>query len=391
MVRRYRPGTVALRQIRKYQKTTNLLIRRLPFARLVREIAQNYKSDLRFQSTAIVALQEAAEAYLVQLFEDANLLAIHAKRVTIMPKDLEMAKRIRKNRLLLPTREAGFFVKAKKKKKHGVKKRPRRLYSALGSRVFTKEESREINNARKYGNNTELKNFCPFICGGADGSGIGLTPDHFETLQDEGWLFGDIINAYMCLIVKRCIDETRRGRVVPLVAAYASEIAQDYDHVDMLARNLARLNKKINSLMPGKTMLDMDWVFLPIGTNSHWLLLAASTRTHEIRCYDSLRNFDKTRFAKIAPVLVNTFEEIFKQKNGHADPRPWVIISSRDMPEAMPQQEDGNDCGVFTALVADGLSGQFDTGRDMPIGFDSSMGRWAREYMTLSILRQELQ
>ena len=83
---RYRPGTVALREIRRYQKTTELLIRKLPFQRLVREIAQEYKADLRFQSAAIGALQEAAEAYLVGLFEDTNLCAIHAKRVTIMPK-----------------------------------------------------------------------------------------------------------------------------------------------------------------------------------------------------------------------------------------------------------------------------------------------------------------
>jgi histone H3 len=83
---RYRPGTVALREIRKYQKSTELLIRKLPFQRLVREIAQDFKTDLRFQSSAVLALQEAAEAYLVGLFEDTNLCAIHAKRVTIMPK-----------------------------------------------------------------------------------------------------------------------------------------------------------------------------------------------------------------------------------------------------------------------------------------------------------------
>ena len=92
---RYRPGTVALREIRKFQKSTDLLIRKLPFQRVVREIAQNYKSDLRFQSQAILALQEASEAYLVGLFEDTNLCAIHAKRVTIMPKDMQLARRIR--------------------------------------------------------------------------------------------------------------------------------------------------------------------------------------------------------------------------------------------------------------------------------------------------------
>lgn len=87
-VHRFRPGTVALREIRKFQKSTELLIRKLPFQRLVREIAQEYKSDLRFQSQAVLALQEAAEAYMVGLFEDTNLCAIHAKRVTIMPKDI---------------------------------------------------------------------------------------------------------------------------------------------------------------------------------------------------------------------------------------------------------------------------------------------------------------
>ena len=79
---RYRVGTVALKDIRHFQKSTALLIRKLPFQRLVREIAQDFKTDLRFQSAAILCLQEAAEAYLVGLFEDTNLCAIHAKRVT---------------------------------------------------------------------------------------------------------------------------------------------------------------------------------------------------------------------------------------------------------------------------------------------------------------------
>lgn len=95
---RYRPGTVALKQIRQFQKSTDLLIRKLPFQRLVREIAQDFKDDLRFQSHAILALQEAAEAYLVSLFEDTNLCAIHAKRVTIQPKDIQLARRIRGER-----------------------------------------------------------------------------------------------------------------------------------------------------------------------------------------------------------------------------------------------------------------------------------------------------
>ena len=102
---RYRPGTVALKQIRQYQKSTELLIRKLPFQRLVREIASDSEvilsplcGKVRFQSTAIMALQEASEAYLVGLFEDSNLCAIHAKRVTIMPRDIQLARRIRGER-----------------------------------------------------------------------------------------------------------------------------------------------------------------------------------------------------------------------------------------------------------------------------------------------------
>jgi histone H3 len=94
---RYRPGTVALRDIRKYQRSTDLLIRRLPFQRLVREIAQDLTVGLRFQHSAVMALQEAAEAHLVSVFEDSNLCAIHAKRVTIMPKDIRLARRIRRD------------------------------------------------------------------------------------------------------------------------------------------------------------------------------------------------------------------------------------------------------------------------------------------------------
>ncbi|KAJ9518929.1 hypothetical protein QJQ45_026232 [Haematococcus lacustris] len=91
---RYRPGTVALREIRKYQKSTELLIRKLPFQRLVREIAQDFKTDLRFQSSAVLALQEAAEAYLVGLFEDTNLAAIHAKRLEEDMAEVSMERQL---------------------------------------------------------------------------------------------------------------------------------------------------------------------------------------------------------------------------------------------------------------------------------------------------------
>ena len=92
---RYRAGTVALQDIRHFQKTSALLIQKLPFQRLVREIAQDFKTELRFQSVAILCLQEAVEAYLVRLFDDTNLCAIHARQVTIMPKDILLARQIR--------------------------------------------------------------------------------------------------------------------------------------------------------------------------------------------------------------------------------------------------------------------------------------------------------
>lgn len=92
---KFRPGTVALREIRKYQRSTDLLIRKLPFQRVVKHIAQESKQEVRFQSSAIMALQEACEAYLVGLFEDTNLCAIHARRVTIMVRDMQLARRIR--------------------------------------------------------------------------------------------------------------------------------------------------------------------------------------------------------------------------------------------------------------------------------------------------------
>ena len=96
---RYRPGTVALREIRRYQKSTNLLIRKAPFQRLVKQIAQEIKESVRFQSTAVLALQEASEYYLVGLFEDTNMCTLHGKRVTITPKDMQLARRIRGERM----------------------------------------------------------------------------------------------------------------------------------------------------------------------------------------------------------------------------------------------------------------------------------------------------
>jgi histone H3 len=94
----FRPNAVALREIRKYHELPELLIKKLPFQRMVHEMMQDFKMDCRFQTTAIMTLQEASEAYLTQLFEGAGISAEHAKRVTIMPKDIQLARRIRGKR-----------------------------------------------------------------------------------------------------------------------------------------------------------------------------------------------------------------------------------------------------------------------------------------------------
>jgi len=100
--RKFRAGAKALREIRKYQKSSDLLIPAMPFSRLIREVAQSVLgynvAEFKFQSAALMALQEAAEAFLVTLFEDTVLCAIHAKRVTIMPRDMQLARRIRGDR-----------------------------------------------------------------------------------------------------------------------------------------------------------------------------------------------------------------------------------------------------------------------------------------------------
>ena len=95
---RFRPGTVAIREIKKYQKATHFMLPKAPFQRFIRSISDGIDSQLRFQSAALLALQEAAESYLTGLFEDANLCAIHASRMTVMKKDLDLARRLRGER-----------------------------------------------------------------------------------------------------------------------------------------------------------------------------------------------------------------------------------------------------------------------------------------------------
>lgn len=96
---RFRPGTVALRSIKKYQKGTELLMRKAPFQRLVRELATSHKENLRWQASAVAALQEATEAYVIGLLSDSNLCALHARRVTVMSRDVQLARRLRGERV----------------------------------------------------------------------------------------------------------------------------------------------------------------------------------------------------------------------------------------------------------------------------------------------------
>ena len=95
---KWRPGTVALRQIRKFQRSTETLLRKAPFLRLVREIATSGKDGLRWQASALQALQEATESFVTGLLSDANLCALHAKRVTLLARDLQLARRLRGER-----------------------------------------------------------------------------------------------------------------------------------------------------------------------------------------------------------------------------------------------------------------------------------------------------
>ena len=96
--RRFRPGTVALREIRRFQKTGETLIRRAPFQRMVREVAAAMKTGLRWQSSALAAIQEASESYVVGMLSDSNLCALHGRRVTVMPRDIHLARRLRGER-----------------------------------------------------------------------------------------------------------------------------------------------------------------------------------------------------------------------------------------------------------------------------------------------------
>ncbi len=98
--RRFRPGSRALNEIRWYQKRFGYLLPKAAFARLVREVTMEFKTDMRFQSEALLALQEAAEAALIGMFEDANLCAIHAKRVTIKTSDIQLAKKLKGDQAL---------------------------------------------------------------------------------------------------------------------------------------------------------------------------------------------------------------------------------------------------------------------------------------------------
>ena len=129
---RYHPGLVALHEIHRYQQSTESLIRKTPFNKLIKEISQEYRIypeglgspsvQVRFQSTALAALQKAAENFLVGLFEDFNLLAVHAKRVTVMPHDIGLALRIRGNHFWwrITPKDVAHYERHQKRTEGGV-------------------------------------------------------------------------------------------------------------------------------------------------------------------------------------------------------------------------------------------------------------------------------
>lgn len=385
---RHRPGTLALKEIRKYQKTTDLLIRKLPFRRLVREIAQDFDTHIRFRSTAMDALQEASEAYLVQLFEDANLAAIHAKRVTVMPKDIQLAKRIYEKQ---PIFENGAFVPGVSHKRRPTPAATAAVKSLpLGVRPFSAAEEDEIENARRENNTRSVQNFCRGYCGAGGIGGIDINPQSFASLRDSEWLTDQIIQGYMCMIMKRCRVNQAKKQKVPLVVAYSTFVVETLRRPEQQSqRVLIKMNDQIKSWFPGMTLLDMDWVFMPIHTGSHWFLIAASPVRHEIRIYDSLEGYGPSaRLVKeVVPKLINAFHNTYLQKhNNHSHPREWKVL----VDEKAPKQDNGFDCGIFTCMVADCLSRNFGGGQNMHVAFNQGMVPWARKYMTLSILREEL-
>jgi len=119
---RWKPGTVALREIRRYQKSVDTLIPKQPVRRLIREVASVYQDDLRFKRSALEALQEASESYLVDLFADANLCAIEHERVTVEPKDMRLAMRMRHDHNLPQVTELPQHVRKAVPSKRRVRK-----------------------------------------------------------------------------------------------------------------------------------------------------------------------------------------------------------------------------------------------------------------------------
>jgi histone H3 len=181
---RYRPGTVALREIRRYQKSTDLLLRKLPFQRLVREVAQDFKNDLRFQGSAILALQEAAERVIVTMFEDANLCAIHAKRVTVMPKDMDLARRVENTGPLHGGASLSTNAEAEPEDAEdlGDTQEEDEQDAMFGGKVDRKEKKKE--KASKKGQKEAVKNGGAARGKGGKGLGKGGAKRHRKVLRD---------------------------------------------------------------------------------------------------------------------------------------------------------------------------------------------------------------
>lgn len=397
-----RPGVRALREIRKYQKSTSLLLPKLPFSRVVREVVHGYRDDLRMNSLSLDALQEVTEMYLVRLMEDAQMAAIHDKRITVKSKDVELATKLHKRKAVVPGVEfGGTFHSTSKKKKTSAKtqKQPVAVASvaqprlpAFGVRPFSAAELAEITRVQN-DNMFRKVEFCKQYCGAGE-QGLMIEERSMACLKPLEWLNSNVVAAYMCLLKKRSL--TTKGMPsamyidpsVPqsLVEATPHQL-QNASFVGRVRQNLFKTNKRVDSLWPGKTMLDMDWVFQPLGTGTHWLLIAISPKLHQIRVYDSIGRMGHNKARLVIPFLIEAMQQTYQSVHKHADPVQW---STHFCEAQSPQQDNGCDCGVFTCMVADSLSRGIDQGVNTPIAFNSMHVLWARRYMTLSILRETL-
>ncbi|XP_028911338.1 uncharacterized protein LOC100093260 [Ornithorhynchus anatinus] len=299
---RYRPGTVALREIRRYQKSTELLIRKLPFQRLVREIAQDFKTDLRFQSSAVMALQEASEAYLVGLFEDTNLCAIHAKRVTIMPKDIQLARRIRGERRVVGLRVVVMSGRGKQGGKVRAKAKTRSSRAGLQFPVG------RVHRLLRKGNYAERV-------------GAGA-PVYLAAVLE--YLTAEILE-----LAGNAARDNKKTRIIPR-------------HLQLAIRNDEELNKLLGkvTIAQGGVLPNIQAVLLPKKTESH----------HKAKEFPTKRNS-----------IVSDVMDVSGHKTETVLLNPDTVLEFQNyLPKKTPQ------CGVFVRMARTKQTARKSTGGKAP-------------------------